>query len=116
MTRHIKRVGAFFGADAVGIAPTLPEYVYQGGTRTEDEHLVNAAGAESPEDIARRFPYAVCFLLAWDYDMVRAHRHPIGDTTYHFGQQEAAIIQNNLAGYIRELGYEVRQGAPTRSR
>ncbi|HTE87087.1 MAG TPA: hypothetical protein VK821_20440, partial [Dehalococcoidia bacterium] len=31
MTKHIKRVARFLGADAVGIAPTLPEYVNDRG-------------------------------------------------------------------------------------
>jgi len=111
MTRHIKRVAKFLGADAVGIAPTLPEYVYSRGSRTEDEHQVNAAsGGDTPADIARKYPYAVCFISAWDYDMVQAHRHHIGDATYHFTGQRASVLGNNIAGYIRELGYQVRQG------
>jgi reductive dehalogenase len=110
ITEHIKRVAKFFGADAVGIAPTLPEYVYEGGNRTEDEHLVTQESGSNAQDIAKRYPYAVCFMVAWDYDMVQAHRHWIGDATYHWSGQKAAIVQNNLAGYIRELGYEVRQG------
>jgi reductive dehalogenase len=111
MTEHVKRVARFLGADAIGIAPTLPEYVNdRGASRTEDEHMVTAASGETPEEISRKYPYAICFLVAWDYDMVQAHRHHIGDATYHFAGQKANVLGNNLAGYIREMGYQVRQG------
>ena len=112
MTKHIKRVARMMGADAVGIAPTLPEFIYKGGARrTEDEALVMAKTGETPEDIARRFPYAVVFLTAWDDRLVRAHRHHIADQNYHFYGMKAEVAQNNLAGYIQELGYKVSQGS-----
>ena len=112
MTRHLKQVAGIMGADAVGIAPTLADYIYSGGARrTEEEQRIEATTGETPEEIARRYPYAVCTMVAWDYHMNRAHRSPIGDTAYHFGGQKAQLLQHALAGYIRELGYEVRLGA-----
>ncbi len=112
MTRHIKQVAKAFGIDAVGIAPTLPEFVYQGGARrTEDESLVTAATGETPEKIAEKYPYAICTLVAWSDELVRAHRHIIGDTNYHIHGLKADVAQNNLAGYLRELGYDAVQGA-----
>jgi len=112
MTKHIKRVAQAFGIDAIGIARTLPEFIYKGGARrTEDESLVTDATGETPEDIARKYPYAVCFLVAWDDEMVRAHRHPIGDANYHINGLRADVAQNNVAGYLRELGYAAIQGA-----
>ena len=64
MARHIKKVGLFFGAGDVGIAPTIPEYVYQGGSRrTEDEFLVMGRTGETPEEIARKYPYAICTMV-----------------------------------------------------
>src|SRR5439155_26166778 len=101
-----------FGIDAVGIAPTHPEFVYKGGARrTEDEHLVTAATGETPENIARKYPYAIVFLVAWNDEMVRAHRHTIADTNYHINGLRADVAQNNVAGYVRELGFEAVQGA-----
>ena len=111
MTKHIKSVAQAIGADAVGVAPTIAEYVYQGGRRTEEEYRIESA-AETPEEIARKFPYALCTLVAWPYEMNRAHRSPIGDASYHFGgNQRGQVVHQTLAGYIKELGYEVRQGA-----
>ncbi len=112
MTKHLKGVAKALGVDAIGIAPTLPEFVYKGGARrTEDEHMITARTGETPESIAERYPYAVCFLFAWDDKLVRAHRSYIADANYHFNGMRADIAQNNLAGYVRELGYAAVQGA-----
>jgi epoxyqueuosine reductase QueG len=112
MTRHIKAVAKALGIDQVGIAMSLPEFIYKGGARrTEDETLVTAATGQTPEDIAKKYPYAICFLVAWDDDLVRAHRHHIADQNYHFYGMKAEVAQNNLAGYIQELGYTANMGA-----
>ena len=111
MTQHIKRVAAFYGADAVGIARTDPAYLYRGGARrAEDDTMVAGPEGETPDTIAKRFPYAICYLVAWDYAMGRAHRHRIGDAAYFFSSGKNNIIAANLASYVRELGYSVRQG------
>jgi reductive dehalogenase len=113
MANHIKRVAKFIGFDVVGIAPVHPSFVYKGGRYTPEGGL--AAGsdkdAKDPEVIAKQFPYAIVACVAWDYDMGKAHRHRIGDAAYHFSQQEAHLLYQTLAGYIRELGYNVAMGA-----
>ena len=112
MTKHIKKIGKLFGFADVGIAPTLPEFVYKGGARrTEDEHMITAQTGETPESIAQKYPYAVCFYWAWDDGMVRAHRSFISDANYHFNGLKADVAQNNFAGYVRELGFSAVQGA-----
>ena len=108
MTRHIKRVAKFIGADVVGIAAVHPSFLYAGGRRPEDGSGVDAGeagGGDSPEEIARKYPYAITLPVAWDAGMVQAHRHRIGDAAYHFSQQFSAVVYRNMAAYIRELGY-----------
>lgn len=113
MSRHIKRVAKYLGADVVGIAPVHPSFLYIGGRfNIQAGHV---AGSESEgndaESVAHRYPYAIVAATAWDYDMGRAHRHRIGDAAYHFSQQKAHFVYQALAGYIRELGYNVLLGA-----
>jgi epoxyqueuosine reductase QueG len=113
MADHIKRVAKFIGFDIVGIADVHPSFVYKGGRYNPEGGLLAGSDRESidPETIAKTFPHAIVACVAWDYDMGKAHRHRIGDAAYHFSQEEAHLLYQTLAGYIRELGYNVALGA-----
>ena len=114
MTEHIKRVAKHLGASDVGIMRVHPSFLYSEGRYPDDGSGVGGAGMMvSAEDTARRFPYAIACIYAWDYDMGRAHRHRIGDAAYHFGAESLRSTYANLAGYIRELGYGVAQRVAT---
>ncbi|MCH7606659.1 MAG: 4Fe-4S dicluster domain-containing protein [Chloroflexi bacterium] len=112
MSRHIKRVSEFFGANVVGIAKVYPSMLYSGarypddGTGSADRDGSISSGAEAT---AAKYPYAICLSTAWDYNMIQAHRHHIGDHAYHFSQSRLQLIYANLAAYIREMGYEAVQ-------
>lgn len=111
MARHIKRVAQFMGADAVGIAPVDPAYLYVGNL---NDYGIADEDRGDPVARAKRYPYAIVCAIAWDYELGKAHRHRIGDAAYHFSQQWAAILLQNLVAYIRELGYAavLRGAAP----
>ena len=112
MSRHIKQALAYMGADAVGIARTDPAYLYQDGAqRDTSEVLVAGHEADTPDALAERYPYAIVFIVAWDDEMGRAHRHRIGDAAYFAGAQRGHTITANLEGYLHELGYNSRHGA-----
>jgi reductive dehalogenase len=113
MTAHIKKVAKFLGADAVGIAPVHPSLFYKGGARLDDyaRESERGGGDSSPEEMTKRYPYAIVCLDAWDYHMGRAHRHRIGDFAYAFSAQRNTVLQANLGAYLRELGYAAVQGA-----
>jgi ferredoxin len=110
MTEHIKRVAKHLGASDVGIMRVHPSFLYKEGRYPDDGRGADGGGGTimvSAEETARRFPYAIACIYAWDYDMGRAHRHRIGDAAYHFGAETLRSTYANLAGYIRELGYGV---------
>ena len=106
LTAHIKRVAKYLGASDVGIMRVQPQFLYSGGRYPDDG---TAAGPSAPpataESTAKRYPYAIALIYAWDYDMGRAHRHRIGDVAYHFGAEHLRTTYANLASYIREMGY-----------
>jgi epoxyqueuosine reductase QueG len=109
---HIKRVARFFGADVVGIAAVHPSMLYSGSRAPDDGSGSDGGGggaAGSPTEMARKYPSAICLCTAWDYDLIQAHRHHIGDHAYHFSQAKLQLVYANLAAYIRELGYEAVQ-------
>jgi reductive dehalogenase len=111
LARHIKRVARFFGADVVGIAAVHPSMLYSGSRAPDDGTGSNGGGgpAASPTEMARKYPFAICLCTAWDYNMIQAHRHHIGDHAYHFSQAKLQLVYANLAAYIRELGYDAVQ-------
>src|SRR5262249_33433740 len=65
----------------------------------------------TPEQVAQRFPFVIISTTAWDYRTVQAHRHIIGDASYHTSGMRAALANKALEGYIRELGYTAIRGA-----
>ena len=108
MTRHIKAVAKFLGASDVGIAAVHPSFLYA-GSRYPDDGSGNTrdtgAGAAGPVENARKYPYAIACVVAWDYELGKAHRHRIGDFTYHESTERLQIAYANLTHYIKELGY-----------
>jgi len=110
MTRHIKRVARAMGADIVAIAPSHPAFLYAGNRYVQDGAAEDEYQQESPEELARKFPYIVVVTTAWDYDKLQAHRHHIGDASYHISQMKGNVILKSLEGYIRELGYTALRG------
>lgn len=110
MTRHIKRVARSMGADIVAIAASHPAFLYAGNRYVQDGAAEDEYQHETPEDLARKFPYIVVVTTAWDYDKLQAHRHHIGDAAYHVSQMKGNVILKSLEGYIRELGYTALRG------
>lgn len=111
MTRHIKRVARYFGADIVGIAPSHPSLLYAGNRYDQDGSAEDAYEKDSPAELARKFPFVIAATVAWDYDLIQAHRHHIGDAAYHFSQMRGVMILKAIEGYVRELGYTAIRGA-----
>ena len=134
MARHIKRVSKHLGSDLVGIARTHPSMLYASGARYQeneggaldtstDQHVTltdNSMGRDNrpddikkltPEQVAARYPFVIISTTAWDYKTLQAHRHILGDLSYHSTGMRAALANKSLEGYIRELGYTAIRGA-----
>jgi len=134
MARHIKRVSKHLGSNLVGIARTHPSMLYASGARYQeneggaletstDQHVTltdNSMGRDnrpddikklSPEQVAARYPFVIISTTAWDYKTLQAHRHILGDLSYHSTGMRAALANKSLEGYIRELGYTAIRGA-----
>ncbi|MDP8924462.1 MAG: 4Fe-4S dicluster domain-containing protein [Chloroflexota bacterium] len=112
MSRHIKRVAKHLGADLVGIAQANPAFMYAAGSRYVQDGTANDAYQKmSPDELAKRFPYVIQATVAWDHETLQAHRHHIGDMSYHSSSMRASMILKSLEGYIKELGYTAIRGA-----
>jgi reductive dehalogenase len=113
MTRHIKAVAHYMGADVVGIANAHPSFLYAGSRYVQDGTAADAYQTETPEELVRKFPYIIQATTAWDYNKLQAHRHHIGDSAYHVSQMKGVLILKALEGYIKELGYTALRGVVT---
>jgi len=112
MAAHIKRVAKHFGADLVGIAATNPAFMYAGGSRYVQDGTANDVYLKmTPDELAKRFPFVIQATVAWDHDTLQAHRHHVGDLSYHHSSMRAAMVLKALEGYIKELGYTAIRGA-----
>lgn len=110
MTRHIKRVAMYMGADVVGVAKAHPTMLYAGARVTDDGMSEGGAAPDPPDEQARKYPYLIVATTAWDYDKIQAHRHHIGDAAYHVSQMKANFVLRGLENYIKELGYTALRG------
>ena len=112
MARHIKRVALHLGADLVGIAAANPAFMYAGGARYVQDGETNDIYLKmTPDELAKRFPYVIQATVAWDHDTLQAHRHHVGDLSYHHTTMRNAMVLKALEGYIKELGYTAIRGA-----
>jgi reductive dehalogenase len=110
MTRHIKAVARYMGADVVAVARAHPSFMYAGNRYVQDGTAEDAYQKSAPEELVRKFPYLLVTTTAWDYNKLQAHRHHIGDSAYHVSQMKGVVILKALEGYIKELGYTALRG------
>jgi ferredoxin len=109
MSRHIKKVAKRLGMDVVGVGKSHPSFMY--GGRSSDRSGTGDQAIDSAEALAREYPYFIVGSPAWDYDLLQAHRHHIGDIAYEVSSQRTAMVLTALEGYIHELGYKTLRGA-----
>jgi reductive dehalogenase len=112
MSRHIKNVGKYFGADIVGIGRAHPALLYAGGTLRDTGFIVDAEDGptESPAELCKKYPYVIVTPVAWDYELAKAHRHHIGDAAYDTTLMQTVMVLTAVENYIKELGYTALRG------
>jgi len=111
MTAHLKRVARHLGADVVGIGKSHPSFLYGGNPNDGLTTMGGDRPAGTPEELVERYPYVIVATIAWDYELMHAHRHHIGDAAYDFSLERSNMLHCALDGYIREMGYNTLRGA-----
>ena len=112
LSKHIKKVAKHLGADLVGIAAANPAFMYASGSRyVQDGEANDTYQSMTPDALAKRFPFVIQTTVAWDHDTLQAHRHHIGDMSYHHTSMKNAMLMKALEGYIKEMGYTAIRGA-----
>jgi epoxyqueuosine reductase len=103
MSRQIKELAQWFGADLVGIAALQPAHLQPGGQ--SDAEARGSEDTGPPENSARQFSFAVVCAIATDYDPREAKG--LGG---QLAVQNGAVVNHHVRNYIRELGYRASIG------
>lgn len=99
MTREIKRIARFFGADLCGVTDLDPRWLYASRVDTRDMSAV-------PNDLPEGLTSVIVLGHQMDEDLVATYPSALaGAATGREYSHEAAIVMQ-LAAYIRNLGYE----------
>jgi reductive dehalogenase len=109
MSVHIKRAAKALGFDVVSVGKSHPSFMYAGTTTPTGD--AGGPPSETPEHLARRYPSFIVGSVAWDHDLIQAHRHHIGDAAYELAAQKTNLIYAALEGYIHDLGFKTLRGA-----
>jgi len=98
MSRIVKKVARYFGADLVGICRLYPNWVYShefnGNTR---EHF--------PIEIPAGCDSAIVMAIAEDYQTIRMSPSSMEEAAVGLGYSKMAYLANLLATFIRFMGY-----------
>lgn len=94
MSRHLKALGYYLGADQVRIGPLAPEAVYSETTRGEP---IEAPYKYAIVFACRKDPRSMSASNGWD-DIVSPLSHQV--------YQKLAVISEATAGYLRRLGID----------
>ena len=107
MTRDVKKVARYLGADLVGVCRLDERFVYShtyegpasGGS-------FDSLGKWLPLEIPEEFQYAVVMCYEEDYDLLEYSDSPIPGTTSSMGYSRMAVTNNYLSAFIRYLGFK----------
>ena len=99
MTRIVKQVARFLGADLVGICQVHPNWVYS--------HEFNTITMEHyPIEIPDRCQNAIVMALEMDYETLRTSPSGVAGAATGLGYSRMAFLANLLAAFVRGLGYQ----------
>lgn len=100
MTRDIKKVATYFGADLVGVCELDRRWLYS--------HSYNGYTKESkPLEIPEEYKYAITLAFDMDYELIKYAPTFIANASTGMGYSRMAFTTGLLAKFIRGLGYKV---------
>ncbi|HME46383.1 MAG TPA: reductive dehalogenase [Syntrophorhabdales bacterium] len=102
MTRIVKRVARWLGADLVGVARLNRSWVYS-HWGDQNAHYCGAAQAGDPIEIPGAFQYVIVLVQEMGYDMVK--RSPAVEADTDLVYATMGFTACSLATYISEIGY-----------
>jgi len=109
VTRDVKKVATYFGADLVGICQLDRRWVYS-HTLSDFAKAVgggfNQAPESTPQEIPEEFQYAIVMAFEEDYDMLRYFPTYLFLAETYWGYSRMAFTSLLLSAFIRNLGFK----------
>jgi epoxyqueuosine reductase len=98
MSRLIKKVALYFGADLVGICRLHPNWIYshEYNTMTQEHY---------PIEVPKGCQNAIVMAIDMDYETIRMSPSGMEDAATGLGYSKMAFVANLLATFVRGLGY-----------
>lgn len=102
ITREIKKVATFFGADLVGICELDRRWVYS------NSHFNSPSGlVYKPQEVPEEYKYAIVMGFEEDYTLLKYFPTYIADAATSMGYSRMAITNAYLSTFIRHMGFKV---------
>jgi len=103
ITKEIKRVARWFGADLVGVCEINPAWLYS--CWGEHNSILGGIGHPGePIELPPEFRCAVVMAIEMDYHELR--RSPAMEAATSLAYSQMAFVAPSVATYIRHLGYQ----------
>ena len=110
ITRNIKKVATYFGADLVGICKLDRRWIYsqtyEGPSPYWTGNREAVAGESEPQEIPEEYQYAVVMGFEEEYDMIKFFPSYIDNAAASMGYTRMAFTNLLLSTYIRNLGFK----------
>jgi epoxyqueuosine reductase len=98
ISRRVKNVARFLGADLVGICELDSRWIYS--------HWYNLhSREEGPLEVPPGCKYAIAIAVEMDYEMFRTSPKEVESAATGMGYSKMALVAGSLAHFIRDLGY-----------
>jgi reductive dehalogenase len=110
ITRDIKKVAKFFGADLVGIC-NLDKWMLYSHT-SEPPDMSNAEsgketlGQSKPQKVPEEIQHAVVMAFEMDYNLIKYYHAYYLNTAVYMGYSRMAFANMCLTAYIQNLGFQ----------
>ncbi len=109
MTKEIKKVARYLGADLVGVTTVKEDFTYSDSFSYEESKV--GVGPAVTRSIDLRHKYVIVLGKAMDYSVIQAalsDEKGVGLGEIGKSYHEVALLACSLAAYIRNLGYPAR--------
>jgi len=110
LSRNLKKVARYFGADLVGICKLDKRWVYSSTYEGEGTYHAGGsdtkAGISTPLEVPSEFQYAIVMCFEEEYNMLKFFPSYIDNAAASMGYSRMAFSNLFLSSYIRNLGFQ----------
>jgi len=103
LTRYIKKVVNYLGADLVGICKLDRRFVY---SHTYPTPMFDEEQVEKKQEIPEEYQYAIVTAYEMEYDMIKYFHTPLAEAAVGLGYSRMAFTNFFLTKFIKSIGFK----------